>query len=423
MDNSYNYERDLTLNEKIQRFVTHHRAVKHPIIIVVITVLLTVSFFVISLTTKDKYIDPATVKLNRPDNTAVQMSFAGDIMLGRYTAVRGEKEGYDVFFKKVSALWKDSDIVMGNMESVALRKSVDYYEPSADPILLSSSPASVKAIKNAGFTLVGLANNHFCNYGRNGMRSTFEIFSENNLEYIGAGYNIKEAASYAVKEINGFKIGIVAGTDVSGHGTLAGEKYPGSLSTLYSKFYDVINSASADSDFTVVFMHLGDENLLAETDKMRTVAQKLIDAGADVVVGMHAHVLLPIEKYRDGIICYSIGNFVFDQGNQRQSDSTLLNYTITTDGKGQMEFIPLRIKDGAPQVATGRGDIKRINHFLTKNLDSSDYKITDDGHIIIDAPGIDLDEVEKRKASEEEKRKKQEKLSQQSSTEAPTTAN
>ncbi len=423
MSKSIVTEKQLSFREKIQRFITHHRATKHPIILVIIAVLLVAAIIVIGVTTNETYTDPSTVTLNRPADTAVQMSFAGDIMLGRQIAVRGEKEGYDVFFEKTSALWKDSDIVMGNLENVAIKGSESDYEKSADPIILSSTPESVTALKDAGFNLIGLANNHFCNLGREGMISSFEIFEENNLEYLGAGYNIEEAARYAVKEIGGFKIGIIAGTEVSGHGTLAGDDYPGSLSMLYTRFYDVIDSAASECDFTVVFMHWGDENILSPTEEMKEIGKKLIDAGADAIIGMHPHVLLPVEKYRDGIICYSLGNFVFDQGKERQTDSTLLNYTITEDGEGQLEFVPLKIVNGAPQIATSKSDIKRINHFLTKGMDASDYKTTDDGHIIISAPGVNLEDVEARKIAEAEEQAKLDRLKQQASTEATTAAN
>ena len=423
MSKSIVTEKQLSFREKIQRFITHHRATKHPIILVIIAVLLVAAVIVVGFVTKDDYLDPSTVTLNRPANTAVQMSFAGDIMLGRQIAVRGEKEGYDVFFEKTSALWKDSDIVMGNLENVAIKGSESDYEKSADPIILSSTPESVTALKDAGFNLIGLANNHFCNLGRDGMRSTFEIFEENDLEYLGAGYNIEEAARYAVKEINGFKIGIVAGTEVSGHGTLAGDDYPGSLSMLYTRFYDVIDSAASECDFTIVFMHWGDENILNPTEEMKEIGQKLIDAGADAIIGMHPHVLLPVEKYRDGIICYSLGNFVFDQGKERQTDSTLLNYTITEEGEGQLEFVPIKIVNGAPQVATGKSDITRINHFLTKGMDSSDYKVTDDGHILITAPGVNLEDVEARKLAEAEEQAKLDRLQQKTQAQTTTVAN
>ena len=129
------------------------------------------------------------------------------------------------------------------------------------------------------------------------------------------------------------------------------------------------------SDIVIVFIHWGEEYTANITKEQRALGERLIDAGASIVIGSHSHVLQPVEYYQNGIIFYGVGNFVFDQGWSRTKDSCLLRYCLDTAGKGVFEVVPLRIENGAPAETRNSIFTNRIFHTLTKNLTPENYEL------------------------------------------------
>ena len=142
---------------------------------------------------------------------------------------------------------------------------------------------------------------------------------------------------------------------------------------------------------TIVIAHFGEE-YVDVTEEQETLAHDYIDAGADIVIGGHPHIVQPVETYKDGIIFYSIGNFVFDQGLTRTKDSMVINFTINEDGGSQFEVIPVRIKDAIPYITENSFFNNRIINELTKNIDSKVYQILED-RLVIKGPTIDLEDI------------------------------
>ena len=134
--------------------------------------------------------------------------------------------------------------------------------------------------------------------------------------------------------------------------------------------------------YTVVYAHWGNENGFKVNDRQQKLGHQMTDAGADLVVGMHSHVVQPIEKYKNGLILYSLGNFVFEQQYSRQKDTVVANLRLDQQGKLTLEVVPMRIKDGVPTITRNPFFKQRIYHQLTKQLPAKDYSKRPDSLVV-----------------------------------------
>lgn len=321
------------------------------------------------------------VELNYSDNKVAQFTFVGDIMLGRSIKTKSELNNYEDIFKDVSYLWKDSQYVSGNIES-ALLDNPEEFEKSDKEIHLYAETKVANLLKNNGFTMANLSNNHLGDFGRQGVISTINAVKSAGLNYVGAGENIDDAATYDIQDINGIKVATIGISDIVPKDFSASRTEAGILSTMYPSYNRLVYEASQEADLVVVNLHWGVEYGVDETEDQEKIAKALIDAGADVIIGSHPHVLQPIQTYKDGIIFYSMGNFVFDQGWSRTKDSIVLNYYINEKGEGTFEVVPVRIENGYPVVTTNKFYQKRIFATLTKNLEKSKFEVTGDTLIL-----------------------------------------
>lgn len=242
----------------------------------------------------------------------ISLGFVGDIMLDRGTKTNIEKHrsgNYIFAFEKMKGYLKNFDILFGNLEG-----------PISDKGTLAGSiysfrmePRSAKSLKEAGFDILSVANNHMGDWGKVAMKDTFQNLKDAGIIYSGGGDNKEEA--YEAKNISAgdTKIAYLSFSEF-GKGYLeAGESAPGIAIISDEKLKVGIEKAKAENDIVIVSFHFGDEYKKEPNDYQKTIARKAIDYGADLVVGHHPHVAEPIEKYKDRYIAYSLGNFVFDQ--------------------------------------------------------------------------------------------------------------
>lgn len=323
--------------------------------------------------------------LKNKDNTKI--TFTGDVSPSRYLKEISSKYGHNIYYKDIKEIWKDSDISLINLEAAVLEddpEEVEYdrLESPLKNIYLDVAREDVKAIKEAGIDLIGFANNHSMDYGVEGLIESMNIFQDEGIEYIGAGNNIYEAIEPYTREINNKKISITAITDVLVRGARATTNIPGITTTGYAHMEYELERTIRNNDFNIVYIHWGTEYALRPNKEIEELGRELIDMGVDLVVGSHPHVLLPVEKYKDGLIVYSMGNLIFDQKTGRTTDSAIANLYLE-DGKRYFEFLPIDIRDGIPYQTDNKRLVKRVFKNLTKYLDENDYQI-DNNKLIID---------------------------------------
>ena len=196
-----------------------------------------------------------------------------------------------------------------------------------------------------GIDIVTLANNHILDFGPHGITDSIAALKEAGIKYVGAGEDLEEAKKLEIIEVGGRKIGFLGTSRVyMATSWAAGEKHPGVFST-YDPTLPVEEIKKADElvDYLVVYVHWGVERETTPKEYQRVMGRQYIDAGADIVIGSHPHVLQPLEYYNDKPIMFSMGNFVF--GSSIPS-TELLKIEIHADDSMTVTEIPCTSSGG-----------------------------------------------------------------------------
>ncbi|MBL3641436.1 CapA family protein [Bacillus sp. RHFB] len=299
------------------------------------------------------------------------MTMVGDVMMGRYVEEVTEKHGYEYLYRYMKPYFANSDYVSGNYEHTALKEEVSKYKGADTPIHLNSNTSGVEAVKEAGFSVVSLANNHMMDYEEQGLLDTIDEFKSADMHYVGVGSNTAEAKnSIDYADVNGVRVATLGFTDVYGKDAVSKNDKAGLLNSNPDLLFEMIGKArdakQGNADLVVVNMHWGQEYSTSTTDRQKDLAKAIIDAGADIIIGHHPHVLQSFDVYKDGIIFYSLGNFIFDQGWTRTKDSAMVQYHLANDGKATIDVVPLQIEEATPRPATSSIDKSRVYRQLTK---------------------------------------------------------
>lgn len=238
------------------------------------------------------------MKDDRPKPSVAKMLFVGDMMFDRTIRAIAEKNGYSYLFSCLAPYLKSFDAVIGNLEGPIT--FADSWSVGTKPGIQGNtsftfSPLSAYALASHNVRVLNLGNNHILDRGWEGIEATTRVLEDNGLSYFGVpGGDIATTT-----EVGGVDIGSV------NFNQFLGQNDP-------EKAILAIRSMKKEGIFTVVYAHWGDE-YLSETDKEISWARSFVDAGADLVIGSHPHVIQGIETYKGKRIYYSLGNFIFDQ--------------------------------------------------------------------------------------------------------------
>lgn len=251
------------------------------------------------------------VSPKRDEGAAVSIAAVGDIMLGGKAEAFLERKGYDYPFASTAHLLKSADIAIGNLETPL----TDRGGPMVDKTYLFRNPPDkvAPALKSAGFDIVNLANNHVLDYGVEGLRDTIDSLNRIGIAHVGAGMNLQEARRAAVLTLpNGQTIGFLGYSNTFPEEFWATPALPG---TAFGHMEHVQNDVRAlverGIDIIVVSFHWGRERQTELRPYQPLLAHAAIDAGADLVIGHHPHILQGVERYKQGLVLYSLGNYTF----------------------------------------------------------------------------------------------------------------
>ncbi len=283
----------------------------------------------------------------------IVITAVGDIMLaGRWDSVM-RKKGYDYPFNGVRNVLASSDINLANLESPIAVGGQEYSEKQ---FRFRAKPPVAKAIRAAGFNLVTLANNHSMDYGGEALAETLEHLGDNGIAWIGAGENLSAARKMAVYTIKGKRIAFLGYSLTQPIEFFAGQNRPGTAPGYEKLVTADIISARSQADYVIVSFHWGKEANSTVQAYQRTAAHNAIEAGADVIIGHHPHVLQGIERYKNGIIFYSLGNFAFASTSTVADVSAMIRLKLS-DGHRYAEILPLDVLHRRvgfqPQLLTG----------------------------------------------------------------------
>lgn len=249
-----------------------------------------------------------------PKTFTIDMTFVGDCMLATYKGkyYEGSFSWYAAnypntyFFEKVQDTFANDDFTIVNLENVLTDNNLSEVWKDHSPAYWYKAPTSNANILTASsIEAVSLANNHFGDYGTQGRTDTMAA-----VEAVGLPYGTNDQTIYLEKD--GFTIAVIC------HG-LWSERQA-------SQIIPRIQEASEKSDYQIVFYHGGTERIHSPEQWKIRASRSLVDAGADLVIGNHPHVLQPMEMYNGVRIIYSLGNFCF--GGSRSPENRTVMYTL-----------------------------------------------------------------------------------------------
>ncbi|MEC5308364.1 CapA family protein [Bacillus thuringiensis] len=304
-------------------------------------------------------------------NDKLTMTMVGDIMMGRNITNITNYYGSDYLFRYTYLFFENSDYVSGNFENTVLLDKKETYVKANKYIHLDTTKQTVNTLKKMGFTMLNLANNHMMDFNSKGLQETLQVLQENKLNYVGAGNNLIDAKKINYQNINGIKIASLGFTDAIAPGAVATTNKAGVLSMNPDNFVEQIREAKdpkkGNADLVIVNVHWGEEYDTKVNQRQQSLAKALVDAGADIIIGHHPHVLQSFEIYKNSIIFYSLGNFIFDQGWTRTKDSIIVQYHLHNDGRATVDIIPLQINEGTPRPISNWINVERIQQQLIKS--------------------------------------------------------
>ena len=280
----------------------------------------------------------------------VRLVFVGDIMLddgpGRLIARGGDPLA--PFARELA----DADYTIGNLEcpiaSVGKAMESKIFAFRADPRV-------VDRLKGR-FDALAVANNHSGDYGKAAFLETLAQLDRAGIPYFGGGRDLSAAHAPLWIEKNGLRIALLAYNEYKPRAFEAGPDWPGIAWSEDSQVMSDIRAArAAGADLVIPFMHWGWEREPAPTERQRQLARRMIDAGADLVVGGHPHVTQGAEYYRGKLVVYSLGNFVFDGFDApAEKRGWLLRLTVDRSGLLSWETVVAQMDaDGTPQPQPG----------------------------------------------------------------------
>jgi gamma-polyglutamate biosynthesis protein CapA len=272
-----------------------------------------------------------------PTNDIIKISAVGDMMLGiaylqsakkKQNILERLKNEPKSILKEVEPFLSNSDITFGNLECVI---SNDFHgDFEKDPNFIIAPAKALELLNYGNFNIINLANNHILDHGKKKAMETKKLLEEQNIQTIGSpNSNTDEMVIF---EIKNKKIGFL------GYNLCP----VGSKKVNVTDMVKSIKKNSGLMDITIVSVHWGwgYEHMTIPAPHEISIGHKIIDSGADIVLGHHSHVLQPIELYKDKLIAYSLGNFIFDMWRKENRIGAILEISIDTNNNISINIIP-----------------------------------------------------------------------------------
>lgn len=311
----------------------------------------------------------------------ISLALVGDILPAARVLELMNQNGYDYPYSEVKAILSAADITAGNLES-----SITTRGTAADDkqYLFRAPPEVLPAMKEAGFDYLSLANNHTLDFGWEGLQDTMDYLDDVELQHSGSGNDDTEAFTPAYIESNGITVAFVSVTRVVPVTEWkADRKHPG-LAEAYApdRAVAAIKTAKENADLVVVMVHWGEERKETPVAHQTDLAYRFVDAGADLVVGSHPHVLQGFEAYKGKWIAYSLGNFVFSTtASSKTSETGVLNAECNKEGVCSLKFQPMFATNSQPAPM----DAVKGNELLERlSALSFGATVKEDGSIVAD---------------------------------------
>jgi len=295
----------------------------------------------------------------------------GDLMLDRNVGakIKNNDIGFLLTDLQSANIFAHHDLISANLEGAVTNAGAHYLPQNAYDFAFV--PAAVAKLKDYGFNFFNLANNHFSDQGQKGMAETRANLKQLGFNYSGSADAMVDGNSSLEEKINGVPVALVG------------------LSMVYHPFdqksaQKIIANYKAKGDIVIVNIHWGTEYQHNFSTIQKEVGHGLIDAGADIIIGHHPHVIEGMEIYKQHPIFYSLGNFIFDQYFSPDTQQGLALEAQYQAKSWQVKLIPLQSQASVPRVMTET----EANVFWSKFLSWS--KITADQLKALSGDGLTI---------------------------------
>ncbi|MHB9025152.1 MAG: CapA family protein [Armatimonadota bacterium] len=286
---------------------------------------------------------PLLVNQGSEAASPITISFVGDMLLasgvGRVAAARGSAH----LFAGVRDLLRADDLTIGNLECAVATGG----QPAEKQYVFRAHPSVLPGMVQSGVDAVSLANNHTLDYGRSALLETLEHLRKARLPAAGAGKDLESAYLPVLLSRKGQRIAFFAASRVlPSTSWYAGSQRAG-IAQAYNpaRLLSGLRTARSRADIVIVYLHWGKERAVTPDLQQRALARQCIDAGADLVIGSHPHVLQGFEYYRGKLIAYSLGNFVFTNA---RNNTAILQTTFVNGVLQNAVAIPCEIRQYRP---------------------------------------------------------------------------
>jgi poly-gamma-glutamate synthesis protein (capsule biosynthesis protein) len=309
----------------------------------------------------------AATRAARGNGNAVTFAFAGDVNFPEvWDTEDGPPPNVPPLAEQVRAdphhvldaitpVLADADLTMVNVETAI----TDGGEPVAGKNYhFRSPPQTFEALKAAGVDVVNMANNHSLDYGPSGMQDTFSAIAAAKMPVTGLGHDAAEAYRPYRTTIKGQHIAIVSASDWLEPALVdswsATDTQPGiAFSIDRTRLLAAVRQVRPGVDTLVVFLHWGTEETWCASGEQQDLATALLGAGADIIVGSHAHRVFGAGKVGTALVGYGMGNFVYWREDGESGRSGVLRVTATGREVDDYSWVPARITNGVPIPQTG----------------------------------------------------------------------
>jgi poly-gamma-glutamate synthesis protein (capsule biosynthesis protein) len=297
----------------------------------------------------------------------ITLAFAGDVHFTGKTAPLLNDPA--TAFGPVAQIFQAADLSVVNLETAITTGGT----PQAKTYTFRAPPIAFDAIKAAGLDAVSVANNHALDYGQAAFQDELAAAKAAGVPLLGGGVNATEAYAPRMFTVKGVRIAILGFSQINADwtswqatDTQAGLAMAGSAAQI-QRAADAVRAAKAQADVVVVFMHWGQETNSCPIQAQKDVAKAFADAGATMVVGTHAHVLLGDGWMGNTYIAYGMSNFVWYSDSSISNDTEVVRVTLTGSTITKTELLPAIIdsRTGQPIPVSGaqadRIDKKFVN--------------------------------------------------------------
>jgi poly-gamma-glutamate synthesis protein (capsule biosynthesis protein) len=297
----------------------------------------------------------------RGSGQPVTFAFAGDIHFEGALANKLAADPAGVL-APIAPVLGGADLTVANLETAITEGGT----PADKEFTFRAPPSALTALAGGGIDVASMANNHGMDYGPAGLEDSLTARASSGYPVIGIGHNAAEAYAPFRTVIKGQRIAVIGATQVLDDNLIAAWTATDTQGGLASakdvpRLVAAVQEARATSDTVIVFLHWGVELQTCPSAAQQELARALVDAGADIVVGSHAHRLLGAGRLDSAFVGYGLGNFAFYTQGGPGTNTGVLKVTATGRDIDSYEFDPAVIRDGVPRPLDGDAAVAATN--------------------------------------------------------------